>query len=307
VTGFYSEPDGLETVADFVRWSASEFNRAGLYFGHGTDNAVDEAVWLVLHGLGLKPPMPDALYPARVTPGEKAAVLDLIRRRLDTRQPAAYLIGEARFAGLDFFVDENVLVPRSPLAELIEQGFEPWRGGEPIDRVLDLCTGSACIAIACAAHLGSESVHATDISPQALAVAQRNVARHGLEDVVQLHQGDVFADVPRKAFDLIISNPPYVDEQEMQTLPAEFAREPELGLRAAESGTAIAARIIESAADYLSPEGLLVIEVGNAAPALADRFPDLPMEWPQFERGGQGICIIHAADLGVLKGDFHEG
>lgn len=299
-------PQGLETVADFVRWAASEFNRAGLYFGHGTDNAVDEALWLVLHGLSLKPPLPDALFQGRLTAVESERVVALVSERIRTRKPAAYLIGEARFADLDFWVNEQVLVPRSPLAELIRQGFEPWREGRPIESALDLCTGSGCIAIACALHLGLERVHATDLSAEALEVARRNVARYGLESILTLHQGDLFADVPTGeemdgGFDLIVSNPPYVDEQEMSGLPEEFRREPALGLVAEEQGTALAARIIENAQRYLAPDGLLVIEVGNAAEALAERFEELPMDWPVFEHGGQGVCVIQAVDLGVLS------
>jgi ribosomal protein L3 glutamine methyltransferase len=290
----------LETLADFVRWGASEFNRAGLYFGHGTDNAVDEALWLVLHGLSLTPPLPDVFFHARLTSSEKAGVMALIQERIDSRRPAAYITGQSHFAGLTFHVNEHVLVPRSPVAELIEAGFEPWREGRPIHSVLDLCTGSGCIAIACAAHLPVDEVHATDISPEALAVAARNVSHHGMEDLVQLHEGDLFADTPRQPFDVIISNPPYVPDDEMAALPEEFRREPALGLVAGEAGTALAARIIQQASDYLAEDGLLVIEVGNAEAALAERFPELPMEWPAFERGGQGVCIIHAADLGVL-------
>lgn len=290
----------LETLADFVRWGASEFNRAGLYFGHGTDNAVDEALWLVLHGLSLTPPLPDVFFHARLTPSEKAGVVALIQERIDSRRPAAYITGQAHFAGLTFHVNEHVLVPRSPVAELIEAGFEPWREGRPIHSVLDLCTGSGCIAIACATHLPVDEVHATDISPEALAVAAGNVSHHGMDDLVQLHEGDLFADTPRQPFDVIISNPPYVPDDEMAALPEEFRREPALGLVAGEAGTALAARIIQQASDYLAEDGLLVIEVGNAEAALAERFPELPMEWPAFERGGQGVCIIHAADLGVL-------
>lgn len=302
-----SPPEELATVADFVRWAASEFNRAGLYFGHGTDNALDEAVWLVLHALHLSPPLPDALYAGRVTSAEAREIGGLVAERIESRKPAAYLVGRARFAGLEFEVNEDVLVPRSPLAELIETGFEPWVGEAGFERVLEPCTGSGCIAIACAVWLDADDVYATDISSGALAVAERNVARHGLGDRVHLHEGDVFAGIPATGdFDLIISNPPYVPDEEMATLPDEYRREPDLGLRAAEGGTAIAARIIESAADYLSPGGLLVLEVGNAAPALADRYPDLPMNWPVFERGGQGICVIHAADLGVLSASDEE-
>ncbi|MDQ2068917.1 50S ribosomal protein L3 N(5)-glutamine methyltransferase [Natronospira bacteriovora] len=300
-------PGELQTLADFVRWGASEFNRAGLYFGHGTDNAVDEALWLVLHTLSLEPPLPEALFHARLTHAEGVRIMALFRERIESRRPAAYLTGRTRFAGLEFRVNEHVLVPRSPVAELIESGFTPWREDRPVHSALDLCTGSGCIAIACAAHLPVDVVHATDISPQALAVARENVALHGMEALVQLHQGDLFADVPRLGFDLIISNPPYVPEEELTDLPEEFLREPGLGLVAGDAGTALAARIIRQAADYLADDGLLVLEVGNAAPALAERFPELPMEWPEFARGGQGVCIIQAADLGVLEHEEPAG
>jgi len=310
VTDSAKAPKALETVADFVRWGASEFNRAGLYFGHGTDNAVDEALWLVLHALALRPPLPEALFATRLTASERETVAGLLAERVRTRKPAAYLVGEARFAGLDFFVNENVLVPRSPLAELIEGGFEPWREGHPMETAADLCTGSGCIGIAMAIHLGLDEMHLTELSDQAVAVAQKNVERFGLEEIVTLHHGDLFADIPTAeesgGLDLIVSNPPYVPESEMASLPEEFRREPAMGLVAEDAGTRLAARIIEQAHRYLAPDGLLVIEVGNAAAALADRFPDLPMDWPVFERGGSGVCVIQAADLGVLESEAGE-
>jgi ribosomal protein L3 glutamine methyltransferase len=294
-------PEELVTLADFIRWGASRFAAMGLHFGHGTDNAVDEALWLALHALHLEQPLPEALFQARLTAAEKQAVAALFDERIDSRRPAAYLTGEARFAGLPFHVNEHVLIPRSPIAELIDEGFEPWLAVGGIARVLDLCTGSGCIAIACALAFPDAEVHATELSPEALVVARRNAQRHRVEDRLHFHEGDLFAGAPADGgFDLIISNPPYVPPEEVAALPPEFHCEPAMGLAAEEAGTAFAARIITGAADYLSADGLLVIEVGNAAAALADRFPELPMEWPAFERGGMGVCVIHAADLGVL-------
>ena len=293
-------PMELETVADFVRWGASEFNRAGLHYGHGTDNACDEASWLVLHALSLEPPIPDALYAARLSKEEKKAVTDWIQRRIESRQPAAYLIGEARFAGLRFYVNEHVLVPRSPIAELVESGFCDWLVESP-RQIADLCTGSACIAVAAAKVFPAARVWATDIDEQALEVARWNVARHRLQGRIELQQGDLYADLPRdQSFDLIIANPPYVDDVAMDALPSEYRQEPALALAGGETGLDFAIRIVEQAAEYLAPEGILVMEVGHNGPALERHFPQLPMEWPEFERGGFGVCVIHAADLGVL-------
>lgn len=304
-------PTELETVADFVRWGASEFNRAGLHYGHGTDNACDEASWLVLHALSLEPPIPEALYGARLSVDEKGIVAEWIARRIETRQPAAYLIGEARFAGLRFHVNEHVLVPRSPIGELIESGFSDWLVESP-DHIADLCTGSGCIAVATAMVFPGARVWATEIDEPAVAVAHRNVERYRLQERVQLCQGDLYADLPRDGrFDLIIANPPYVDDAAMAALPGEYRQEPALALAGGRTGLDFAARIVEQAADYLAPEGVLIMEVGHNGPALEKRFPQLPMEWPAFERGGFGVCVIHAADLGVLatpdEGDPHAG
>ncbi len=295
-------PKELTTVADFIRWGASLFNRAGLHYGHGTDNAHDEAQWLVLHALSLESPLPEPLYSARLAEDERAAVMHLLQERVRTRRPAAYMIGEARFAGLKFHVNEYVLVPRSPVAELIESGFEPWLEAHPVRRVADLCTGSGCIAVACALVFPEARVWATDIDPHALSVAEQNVARYDLDQRVELRRGDLYADLPADGgFELIVANPPYVDAGAMARLPDEYRHEPEVALAGGESGLDFAERIIRRAADYLSPEGLLVLEVGRGASALESRFPDLPMSWPEFERGGFGVCLIHAADLGVLE------
>ena len=281
-------PEGLKTITDFVRWGASRFSAAGLHFGHGTDNPVDEALFLVRHALHLGHDMPSEFYSARLTENEKREIVALFRRRIDERVPAAYITGEAWFAGLPFTVDARVIVPRSPIAELIEQAFEPWLDPGRVGRVLDLCTGSGCIAVACAVAF-----------PDALvdAVARSNVARHGTEDRVELLEGDLWEPVAGRRYDLIVSNPPYVSDEEMEILPQEYGHEPDIALRSGPEGTDAVARILGSARDHLEPGGLLVVETGNSARAVEAAWPDLPLTWVDFGRGGSGVFVIGEADL----------
>lgn len=287
----------LDTIGDMVRWGASRFAEAGLHFGHGTDNAVDESLQLVLHALHLEPPLPAEFHRARLTPAERVAVAGLFRRRIGERRPAAYLTGRAWFAGMDFEVDERVLVPRSPLAEVIECGFSPWTDPDAISRVLDLCTGSGCIAIACAAHMPWTEVVATDLSEDALEVAARNVARHHLADRVSLVRSDVYDGLPEGGFDLVVGNPPYVARDDFDALPAEFRHEPALGLVAGSDGLEVIRRILEGAAARLRPGGLLVVEAGSAEDAVAAAWPQLPFTWLEFERGGAGVFLLRREDL----------
>lgn len=288
----------LRTVNDLIRWGASRFGEVGLSFGHGTDNAVDEAAHLVLHALHLPPELPPALYGAALTDAEVRKVVRLLDRRVNERKPAAYLTGEAWFCGLPFFVDERVLVPRSPIAELIASGFEPWLVPDQVSHVLDLCTGSGCIAVACAYAFPQASVVATDLSSDALEVARLNVERHGLEDTVRLVQSDLFDAIGATRFDLIVTNPPYVDAEEMAALADEYRHEPALGLQAGDDGLDLALRILVDAPAYLEDNGILVCEVGASMPALASLLPSVPLQWVEFEHGGDGVFVVDRATLG---------
>ncbi|HET8880852.1 MAG TPA: 50S ribosomal protein L3 N(5)-glutamine methyltransferase [Solimonas sp.] len=286
----------LTTVRDLVRWGASRFREAGLYFGHGTDNALDEAFHLVLHALHLPADVPAIYLEAAVTARERAAALKLLRARITTRKPAAYLLGRIEFCGLEFEVDENVLIPRSPIGEMIARGFAPWLDTAPA-RVLDLCTGSGCIGIACAVAFEDAEVDLADISTKALAVARRNIEKHVVGNRVRAIRSDVFDGLVNEVYDLIVSNPPYVPDAEWKALAAEYRHEPKLALAAGNDGMDIVARILENAARHLSNDGWLVCEVGGSVAEFEARWPQLPVTWVEFDNEGDGVFIISRADL----------
>jgi len=296
-----------KTVRDLIRHGAAYLEAAGLGFYHGTDNARDEAASLVLHVLQMGYEQPDAALDREVTRAQQARVIDLLDRRVTTRRPAAYLIREAWFAGLPFFVDERVLVPRSPLAELIESQFTPWVNPVGVHRILDLCTGSGCIGIACAHHFPSATVTLADVSSDALEVARINVARHGLEDRVTIRQSDVFAALEGQCYDIIVSNPPYVPHDEMNALPAEFRHEPALGLVAGAEGLDIVVRILRDAARHLATSGILVVEVGNTQDRLVERFPEIPFTWLDFAYGGDGVFLLEHDRLEAYQAALGRG
>lgn len=287
----------LHTLHDYVRWGVSRFNEAQIYFGHGTDNSVDEALAIVLHALHLPHGLPAELLPTRLTLDERRAVVALVERRINDRVPTAYLTRKAWFAGHEFYVDERVLVPRSPIAELIEQLFTPWLQVDPVTRILDLGTGSGCIAVACSKVFLEATVDAVDISPDALAVAQRNIDRYLVEDRVEAIESDLFAALADKRYDLIVTNPPYVSIAEMETLPPEYRHEPTLGLVAGAEGLDYVERILSAAADHLTEDGLLVCEVGNSEDYLLRRYPTLPFFWVSFEHGGGGVFMLSYEQL----------
>jgi ribosomal protein L3 glutamine methyltransferase len=287
----------MQTLRDALRWTMSTFQRAGLHYGHGTDNAADEARWLVLGALALPHDSGEWVLDARLATPEREQLAALLKRRVVERVPTAYLLGEAWFAGLRFAVDPRVLIPRSPIAELIEAGMEPWLAGHEPARILDLCCGSGCIGIAAALRFAAARVDLADLSTEALAVARGNVALHGVGERTRAIESDLFAALGGERYDLILCNPPYVDAADMAALPAEFRHEPRLGLAAGADGLDLARRILAGARAHLGEEGWLVLEVGNSAAALEAAYPELPFIWPEFERGGGGVALLAARDL----------
>lgn len=287
----------LSSILDFIRWGASQFRAAELSFSHGMSSALDEAAYLVLHTLHLPVDTPELYFASQLTQQEKTKVVDILERRIIERKPAAYLTQEAWFAGLPFYVDERVLVPRSPIAELVEKQFYPWVDEHQVERVLDLCTGSGCIGIACAYAFPQAEIDLSDISADALAVATLNIERHKVQAHVKVIQSDLFKQLGKKRYDLIVSNPPYVDASEIAEMSTEFQHEPILGLAAGEDGLEIAHRILATAREHLSDHGILIVEVGNSQFALAEAYQTVDFQWLEFERGGDGIFLLTATQL----------
>ena len=289
---FCALPPELATVRDFIRWGASAFARRGLIFAHGTDNALDEAFHLTLWALKLPADVPAIYLECTLSQAERAEAWSPLNERLQSRKPAAYLIGEIQFCGLPFMVDERVLIPRSPIGELIGQHFQPWLSRAP-RRILDLCTGSGCIGIACAFAFPDAQVDLGELDHGALQVAKANIARHHCQSQVHAYQSDLFAALPTDArYELIVTNPPYVPTAEVNALGPEFVHEPRLALEAGHDGMDLVIRILRDAPNYLSDDGLLVCEIGGSQDEFLARFPDLPVAWPDFERGGDGVFVI---------------
>ncbi|TLX64724.1 50S ribosomal protein L3 N(5)-glutamine methyltransferase [Stutzerimonas nosocomialis] len=289
-----ASPSRLRTLRDYIRWAVSRFHTERLFFGHGTDNAWDDARQLVLGALHLPYEIADSYLDCRLEDDEREHLTELLRRRIEERIPTAYLLGQAWFCGLPFIVDERVLVPRSPIAELIEQQFRPWLAQEPA-RILDLCTGSGCIGIACAYEFMDAEVVLADLSFDALEIANRNIEHHGLEERVYTVQGDGFDGLPGQRFDLIVSNPPYVDAEDFADMPPEFGHEPALGLACGEDGLDLVRRMLAEAADHLTDKGTLIVEVGNSQVHVQALYPEVDFTWLEFSRGGHGVFLLAAS------------
>lgn len=293
----------LHTLQDMIRWTVSRFNAAGLFYGHGTDNSWDEAVQLILPTLYLPIDVPPHVLNSRLITSERMRIVERVIQRINERTPTAYLTNKAWFCGLEFYVDERVLVPRSPIGELIQQQFQPWLTEEPT-RIMDLCTGSGCIAIACAYAFEDAEIDAIDISLDALEVAERNIHDHGLEQQVYPLRSDLFNDIPQDKYNIIVTNPPYVDQEDMDSLPEEFKHEPELGLAAGSDGLKLMRRILADAPDYLTDNGILICEVGNSMVHVMEQYPQIPFTWLEFENGGHGVFLLTREQLVEHAGEF---
>jgi len=304
---FSSINEQLQTTGDFVRFAASQFNQADLYFGHGINNAWDEAISLVMFTLNLPENLFEQVFSCKLTEQEKQEALNIIEKRIIEEIPAAYLTNQAVFAKLPFYVDQRVLVPRSPIGELIENKFSTLiNEQQPPQRILDLCTGSGCIAIACAYAFPDADIDAVDLSIDALNVANINIENHGLSEQVIPIQSDVFSGIEGQVYDLIVTNPPYVDQEDVDSLPQEYLHEPEMGLGCGEDGLDIVRKILAESAQYLSENGILICEVGNSQIHVSSVYPSVPFKWLTFERGGHGVFMLTKAELEKFSDIFKQ-
>ncbi len=295
---FFEASVTLYTVRDFLRFAVSRFNQSKLFFGHGSKDAYDEAAYLILHTLHLPLDRLEPFLDAHLTDGERADLMNIIQRRVEQRIPAAYLTREAFLGDFSFYVDERVIIPRSFIAELLQEQLSPWIAEpEKIGSVLDLCTGSGCLAILAADAFPEASVDAVDLSPDALAVAERNVADYHLQGRVHLIESDMFAKLGSKRYDIIISNPPYVDAASVDTLPPEYLHEPKLALGSGQDGLDATRIILKNAAQHLTANGVLIVEIGHNRDALEAAFPKLPFTWLDVSEGDQFVFMLHKNDL----------
>jgi ribosomal protein L3 glutamine methyltransferase len=294
----FANTSELLTIRDWLRYAVSTFCEAGLTFGHGSENAYDEAAYLVLHTLHLPLDTLDPFLDARLTAQEKATLLEILQRRVEQKIPAAYLTHEAWLGEFKFYVDERVIVPRSFIAELLRERLFPWvADAENTTAVLDLCTGSGCLAILAAHAFPHAAVDAVDLSPDALQVARRNVTDYGLQDRINLVQSDLFARLSGKKYDIIISNPPYVDAESVKALPAEYLHEPKLALGSGMDGLDATRDILKQAAAHLTEHGILIVEIGHNRDALEAAYPDLPFTWLEVSAGDEFVFLLHRNDL----------
>lgn len=300
-----ASPSRLRTLRDYIRWAVSQFHAEQLFHGHGTDNAWDEARQLVLGALHLPWEIADSYLDCRLEDDEREHLHNLLRRRIEERVPTAYLLGQTWFCGLPFIVDERVLIPRSPIGELIERQFEPWLANKPA-RILDMCTGSGCIGIACAYEFLDAEVVLADISFDALEVANRNIEHHGLDDRVYTVQSDGFDELPGQRFDLIVSNPPYVDAEDFADMPEEYHHEPALGLACGNDGLDLVRRMLAEAADHLTDCGSLIVEVGNSQEHVKALYPEVDFTWLEFVEGGHGVFLLAASQCREHQALFRE-
>lgn len=294
---FADDTKDFNTLIDFLRFGISQANAKDLYFGHGTDNAFDDILNLILESLFLPVGSDPILWQGTLTKEEKSRLCQRLEQRIIERIPVPYITNKAYFCDLQFLVDERVLIPRSPIAELIQQHFSPWTGQGLVENILDLCTGSGCIAIACSYAFPDAHIDAVDISLDALAVAKMNCELHGVEESVALIESNCFSNVPATKYDIIVSNPPYVGKNEMKTLPEEYLHEPKLALEANNNGLALVQEILRTAIQFMTEEGILVVEVGNSEEELIATYPDVPFTWLDFEKGGQGVFLLTAQQL----------
>ena len=295
---FSGTAHNLETVRDWLRFAVSRFNQAKLFFGHGSSDPYDEAAYLILHTLHLPIDRLEPFLDARLTYSERAEVLNIIQRRVEQRVPAAYLTNEAFLGDFRFYVDERVIVPRSFISELLRDQLSPWIAEpEEISSVLDLCTGSGCLAILAADAFPNALVDAVDLSPDALAVAERNVGDYMLQDRIELIESNLFANLGGRKYDIIISNPPYVDAESVALLPQEYLHEPELSLGSGDDGLDATRAILAQAADHLTDNGILIVEIGHNREVLEAAYPDLPFTWLDVTAGDQFVFMLHRNDL----------